>query len=172
VNAETNNAEIARLAQQLVTRASAAGIMVTCAESCTGGLVAAALTDIAGASAVLDRGFVTYSNAAKTDLLGVAPATLVAHGAVSAETATEMADGALGNANGTSLAVSITGIAGPGGGSADKPVGLVFFGRAIAGGSTQSWRHHFTGDRVSIRQQATMRALKLIIEGIPGQDHA
>ena len=127
MNAETNNAEIARLAQQLVTRASAAGIMVTCAESCTGGLVAAALTDIAGASAVLDRGFVTYSNAAKTDLLGVAPATLVAHGAVSPETATEMADGALGNANGTSLAVSITGIAGPGGGSADKPVGLVFF---------------------------------------------
>ena len=172
MNAETNNAEIARLAQQLVTRASVAGIMVTCAESCTGGLVAAALTDIAGASAVLDRGFVTYSNAAKTDLLGVAPATLVAHGAVSPETATEMADGALGNANGTSLAVSITGIAGPGGGSADKPVGLVFFGRAIAGGSTQSWRHHFTGDRVSIRQQATMRALKLIIEGIPGQDYA
>ena len=144
MNAETNNAEIARLAQQLVTRASAAGIMVTCAESCTGGLVAAALTDIAGASAVLDRGFVTYSNAAKTDLLGVAPATLVAHGAVSPETATEMADGALGNANGTSVAVSITGIAGPGGGSADKPVGLVFFGRAIAGGNTQSWRLHHT----------------------------
>ena len=148
MNAETNNAEIARLAQQLVTRASAAGIMVTCAESCTGGLVAAALTDIAGASAVLDRGFVTYSNAAKTDLLGVAPATLVAHGAVSPETATEMADGALGNANGTSLAVSITGIAGPGGGSADKPVGLVFFGRAIAGQHTKlaaslHWRPRF-----------------------------
>ena len=171
MNAETYNAEIAGLAQQLVTRASAAGIMVTCAESCTGGLVAAALTAIAGASAVLDRSFVTYSNAAKMDLLDVAPTTLVAHGAVSAETATEMAHGALGNANGTSLAVSITGIAGPGGG-AEKPVGLVFFGRAIAGGSTQSWRYHFTGDRVSIRQQATMRALILMIEGISGLDHA
>ena len=172
MNAETNNAKIARLAQQLVIRASAAGMMVTCAESCTGGLVAAALTDIAGASAVLDRGFVTYSNAAKTDLLGVAPATLLTHGAVSAETAIEMAHGALGTANGTSLAVSITGIAGPGGGSTDKPVGLVFFGRAIAGGRTQSWWHYFTGDRISIRQQATMRALDLMIEGITGQDQA
>jgi nicotinamide-nucleotide amidase len=83
-----------------------------------------------------------------------------------------MVHGALATATGTSLAVSITGIAGPGGGSADKPVGLVFFGRAIAGGGTQSWRHHFTGDRASIREQATMRALNLMIEGIPAQDHA
>jgi nicotinamide-nucleotide amidase len=116
----------ARLAREVLTLARARGQTIATAESCTGGLVAAALTSIAGSSDVMDRGFVTYSNAAKTAMLGV-PASLIAEvGAVSADVAAAMAEGAL-RASGASLAVSITGIAGPGGGSAAKPVGLVHF---------------------------------------------
>ena len=107
--------------------------MVATAESCTGGLVAGALTDIAGSSAVVDRGFVTYTNEAKQQMLGVPPTTLEKFGAVSRETAEAMAHGALGHAQ-ADLAVSITGIAGPGGGSPEKPVGLVHFAAASRGG--------------------------------------
>ena len=106
--------------------------MLATAESCTGGMIAAALTDIAGSSAVVDRGFVTYSNEAKMDMLGVSAATLDAHGAVSRETALEMAAGALARSR-AGIALSVTGIAGPGGGSAEKPVGLVWFGLAMTG---------------------------------------
>ncbi len=109
------------------------GLKVATAESCTGGLVAGALTEIAGSSDVVDRGFVTYSNAAKHAMLGVAEATLARHGAVSRETAEAMARGALGHAD-ADLAVAVTGIAGPGGGSAAKPVGLVHFAAAARDG--------------------------------------
>src|SRR5580765_8191924 len=112
----------------------ARGLKVATAESCTGGLVAGALTDIAGSSAVVDRGFVTYTNAAKHQMLGVPNATIERHGAVSRETAEAMVRGALGHAH-ADLAVSITGIAGPGGGSADKPVGLVHFTAASRSGN-------------------------------------
>ena len=153
-------------ARRVIKAAAKAGIMVTCAESCTGGMVTAALTDIAGASAVLDRGFVTYSNAAKTDLLGVDEAILNAHGAVSPQTAYAMATGALKAAPNAHLAVSITGIAGPGGGSAEKPVGLVYFGCAVRGSTTATRKCQFDGDRTAIRQQAAMFALTLIDENI------
>ncbi|QEW20587.1 Nicotinamide-nucleotide amidohydrolase PncC [Marinibacterium anthonyi] len=115
----------------LLQAARDAGIMIATAESCTGGMVAAALTDIAGSSDVVDRGFVTYSNAAKRDMLGVRQATLDAHGAVSEEVAAEMAQGAVDH-SGAGLAVSITGIAGPGG-SEFKPEGRVCFGLAMDG---------------------------------------
>ncbi|WP_299961884.1 CinA family protein [uncultured Roseobacter sp.] len=116
------------LAAQIIEKASKSGLNITTAESCTGGMVAAALTDVPGASAVVERGVVTYSNAAKTEMLGVAPKTLAAHGAVSEEVAAEMAAGALARAR-AGLAVSITGIAGPGG-SEHKPEGRVCFGLA------------------------------------------
>lgn len=154
------------LAGDVVAGAAARGIMVTVAESCTGGMVAAALTDIAGASAVLDRGFVTYSNAAKSDLLGVAQSTLVAHGAVSGETAAEMAAGALTAASLCQVAVSITGIAGPGGGTAEKPVGLVWFGLAVRGGEVITKRCQFDGDRSAIRAQAAETAMTLLLDGM------
>jgi nicotinamide-nucleotide amidase len=112
----------------ILAAARAQGIRITCAESCTGGMVAVSLTDIAGSSDVFDRGFVTYSNAAKTDMLGVLPATLKSYGAVSEPVAMEMAQGALKHSQAT-LAVSITGIAGPGG-SEHKPEGRVCFGLA------------------------------------------
>ena len=154
------------LAADVVAGAAARGIMVTVAESCTGGMVAAALTDIAGASAVLDRGFVTYSNAAKSDLLGVAESTLVAHGAVSGETAAEMAAGALTAASLCQVAVAITGIAGPGGGTAEKPVGLVWFGLAVRGGEVITRRCQFDGDRSAIRAQAAETAMTLLLDGM------
>ena len=113
-------------ATDLIARYRAAGLMAATAESCTGGLIAALLTDIPGSSAVLERGFVVYSNAAKQELLGVPAETLARYGAVSAETARAMAEGALG-ASRAEVAVSVTGVAGPDGGSAEKPVGLVHF---------------------------------------------
>ena len=166
----TGNAHQAHagLAARVVSSASAHGVMVTVAESCTGGMVAAALTDISGASAVLDRGFVTYSNAAKSELLDVSENTLMAHGAVSAETAAEMAAGALAAAPLCHVAVAITGIAGPGGGSAEKPVGLVWVGMAIRGGKTITRRCQFDGDRTAIRGRAAERALALLLEGLDG----
>ena len=157
---------LASIAEQLVGRATKAGIMLTCAESCTGGMVAAALTDISGASAVLDRGFVTYSNEAKMDLLGVQDSTLKAHGAVSSETAGEMAAGALGAASNAGIAIAITGIAGPGGGSIEKPVGLVWFGLAKAGSVPVTEHHVFTGDRAAIRQQAAHHALSMMLNAL------
>jgi nicotinamide-nucleotide amidase len=138
----------------------ARGWHVATAESCTGGLVVAALTAIAGSSDVVDRGFVTYSNEAKMELLGVPEATLAAHGAVSAETTLAMARGAVARA-GVDLAVSITGIAGPGGGSAEKPVGMIYLGVATGGGG-HTERHIFPGDRDGIRRAAMIRALEML----------
>lgn len=136
--------------------------MIATAESCTGGLVAALLTEVAGASAVIDRGFVTYSNEAKTALLGVPPDLLAAHGAVSSETAGAMARGALGRSD-AHCAVSITGIAGPGGGSDTKPVGLVHFGLALADGTLTLAERRF-GDigRSAVRQAAVRQVLTMI----------
>ncbi|MEC7486587.1 MAG: CinA family protein [Pseudomonadota bacterium] len=159
---------VGELADILVKRATAARVMVVTAESCTGGMVAAAITDVAGASAVLDRGLVTYSNNAKQDLLGVPTATLDTHGAVSMETAVAMAEGALAASPQAGLAVAITGIAGPGGGSAEKPVGLVWFGVAESTGETRTARHVFSGDRTAIRRQAVATALTLLADALSG----
>jgi nicotinamide-nucleotide amidase len=139
-------------------------LMVATAESCTGGLVAGALTDIAGSSAVVDRGFVTYTNAAKHQMLGVPTATIERHGAVSRETAEAMARGALGHAN-ADIAVSITGIAGPGGGSADKPVGLVHFAAASRNGDLIHRERRF-GDigRGEVRRRSVLQALSMLTE--------
>ncbi|WP_018391146.1 CinA family protein [Ancylobacter sp. FA202] len=142
----------------------ARGLTVSTAESCTGGLVAGALTEIAGSSDVVDRGFVTYSNDAKQEMLGVSAATLAAHGAVSEETAREMVAGLLRAAK-TSLGVSITGIAGPGGGSADKPVGLVHFAAGTASGKVITRREVFAGqDRAGVRRLAVLTALAMLAE--------
>lgn len=140
------------------------GWTVATAESCTGGLVAGALTAIPGSSDVVDRGFVTYSNAAKMAMLGVPPETLEAHGAVSAQTAEAMARGALAAA-GTALAVSITGVAGPGGGSAEKPVGLVHFGCAREDGTVLLREMRFGAlSRDEIRARSVAVALDLLAE--------
>ncbi len=125
-------------------------------------MVAAALTDIAGSSDVVERGFVTYSNAAKSELLAVSPALIAAQGAVSREVAAAMAAGALARAP-VDLAVSITGIAGPGGGSAAKPVGLVWFGIGRKGRTIATESHIFPGDRAAVRLAATRHALKLLL---------
>jgi nicotinamide-nucleotide amidase len=136
-------------------------LKVVTAESCTGGLVAAALTAIAGSSDVVDRGFVTYSNEAKHEMLGVALDTLENHGAVSEPVARAMARGALTHSL-ASISVSVTGVAGPGGGSAEKPVGLVHFAAARAGFEIIAERHVFPGDRDGIRRLATITALGLL----------
>jgi nicotinamide-nucleotide amidase len=138
------------------------GLKIATAESCTGGLVAAALTDIAGSSAVVDRGFVTYSNEAKQQMLGVSAATLKRHGAVSAETVAAMARGALKNSQ-ADLAVAITGIAGPGGGSKQKPVGLVYFAAARRGGSRLARvRRYGSIGRRHVRRRSVAEALALL----------
>ncbi|PSM19896.1 CinA family protein [Nitratireductor sp. StC3] len=151
------------LAEAVLAACKRRGLMLATAESCTGGMIAAALTDIAGSSAVVDRGFVTYSNEAKMEMLGVTGATLAAHGAVSAETARAMAAGALARSR-AGLALSVTGIAGPGGGSAEKPVGLVWFGVAEKGRETETHRKIFAGqDRDAVRQNTVGTALELIL---------
>jgi len=150
----------------LIARCAAKGITITTAESCTGGLIAALLTEISGSSAVLDRGFVTYSNVAKTEMLGV-PASLIAtYGAVSAEVACAMAEGALRHSK-ASLSVAVTGIAGPGGGTDVKPVGLVHFARAQSGYAPDHFGQCFDNKgRASIRRAALEFALSLLEESI------
>jgi len=145
----------------LIAAARKRGLMLTSAESCTGGMVAVALTDVAGSSEVFDRGFVTYSNAAKIEMLGVSPATLTRFGAVSEEVATEMALGALDHSK-ADLAVSVTGIAGPGG-SEHKPEGRVCFGLAIKGRETRSETVEFGAiGRGNVRLAARDHALALL----------
>jgi len=138
------------------------GLKVATAESCTGGLVAGALTEVPGSSDVLDRGFITYSNAAKEAMLGVPAATLERHGAVSRETAEAMAAGALAMSD-ADLAVAITGVAGPGGGSAEKPIGLVHFAAAARGGR-RVHREKRYGDigRSAVRAQSVAEALTML----------
>ena len=153
-------------AKQVIELARTRGVKIATAESCTGGLIAGALTDIAGSSAGVDRGFVTYSNSAKMEMLEVSPETVQAHGAVSSQTAQQMAEGALAHSQ-ASLTVSVTGIAGPGGGSADKPVGLVWFGLAQAGKPTRTLSRKF-GDvgRDRVRALTVEQALRLLIDAL------
>jgi PncC family amidohydrolase len=151
------NARLDALASELASALGESGSSLSCAESCTGGLAAAAITDIPGASGFFLGGLVAYSNAAKERLLAVPAATIDAHGAVSAETAIAMAGGAA-SAFGSDYAFSITGIAGPGGGSSDKPVGTVWFGFRSPG-STVSASAFFTGDRQAVRDAAAEFAL-------------
>ena len=155
---------IETLARAVFESCRATGAILATAESCTGGMIAVALTDIAGSSEIFDRGFVTYSNAAKTEMLGVDADLILRVGAVSAEVAEAMAVGVLERSN-AAVAVSVTGIAGPGGGSAEKPVGLVCFGLATAKGVTTE-RALFQGDRANIRAQAADRGLRLLLEGL------
>ena len=153
------------LAKDVVERASAAGIVIATAESCTGGMISAAITAIAGSSRVLDRGFVTYSNAAKMDMLSVSAETLDTQGAVSEQVAAEMAAGALKHSNAT-LSVSVTGIAGPGG-SDFKPEGRVCFGIATNDGvETQQIDFGALG-RTGVREATVAHALELLLEKLP-----
>ena len=139
----------------------AQNLMIAAAESCTGGLIAASLTEIAGSSEVVDRGFVTYSNEAKNEAIGVNTALIKAHGAVSAEVATAMAAGALTHSR-ADTAVAVTGIAGPGGGTTEKPVGLVFIGGARLGHRPLVERHIFDGDRNQVRYATVLRAFDVL----------
>ncbi len=142
----------------------AAGLWVACAESCTGGLVAAAITELPGASQVFERGFVTYSNLAKIEMLDVSEKTLAASGAVSRDVALEMARGALARSK-ADIAVSVTGVAGPGGGSDEKPVGLVHFGCAERSGRARHVERRFGAlSRAEIRAAAVEQALALLLE--------
>ncbi|MFO1134801.1 MAG: CinA family protein [Rhodoblastus sp.] len=156
------DAALEERAKRLVERYTAAGLTIATAESCTGGLAAGLITEIAGSSAVLERGFVVYSNAAKIGMLGVSPETIDAVGAVSEATAREMAVGALENSR-ADVAVSITGVAGPGGGSAEKPVGLVHFACARRGRPTVHVERRF-GEigRGAVRKASIEQALELL----------
>jgi len=154
--------DIHDLAQKIIGTYTSEKRKIVTAESCTGGLIAAALTQIPGSSAVLERGFVTYSNDAKIEALGVLPEMLEEFGAVSGEVAEAMARGALEFSH-ADVAVSATGIAGPGGGSTAKPVGLVFIGLATRAGATFHYKCQFKGDRDDIRTQAVREALGLAL---------
>ena len=154
-------------ARNLLAQMDAKRMTLATAESCTGGLIAAALTAIAGSSSVVMAGFVTYSNDAKQKMIGVSPESLSQHGAVSAEVARAMAEGARARA-GVSLALSCTGIAGPGGATPGKPVGLVFIGCARDGASTLVERHVFPGDRAAVREATVAAALDLARRSVTG----
>lgn len=152
------------LAAEIIAKLKARAATLAVAESCTGGLLADTFVSVAGASAVFDRGFVTYSNQAKIDLLGVEAETLAQYGAVSSQVACQMADGACANAKST-YALSTTGIAGPDGGSVDKPVGLVYIALSTPAG-TKTEQFMFSGDRQAIRQAAVESALKMLLESV------
>jgi len=154
------------LAKRIGQRLKGANAVLVTAESCTGGWVAQVITSVAGSSAWFDRGFITYSNAAKRELLGVRAETLAQHGAVSEETAREMALGALARSQG-SVAVSVTGVAGPAGGTKEKPVGTVCFAWARTDGVHAETRR-FSGDRESVRKQSVIRALEGVMNTLDG----
>jgi nicotinamide-nucleotide amidase len=156
------SSDLYQKANELLNACKARGWMLATAESCTGGLIAGLLTEIAGSSAVVERGFVTYANAAKTELLGVPESLLAEHGAVSEACARAMAEGALARSP-ADLAVAVTGIAGPGGGSAEKPVGLVQFATAARGAETRLDRRIFPGDRQAVRLAAVNHALDMLL---------
>ena len=158
---DTTAGLVERLARALVAR----GATMAAAESCTGGLVAAACTARPGSSAWFERGVVTYSNAAKTELLGVAEALIVAHGAVSAEVAQAMAEGVIARTPAT-FAVAVTGIAGPDGGTAAKPVGTVWIATCARGEAADAVLLQASGDRAAVRAQSVVRALERLLERV------
>jgi nicotinamide-nucleotide amidase len=153
--------ELRDAAEHLLHACRQRKLKVVTAESCTGGLIAATLTAIAGSSDVVDRAFVTYSNEAKRDMIGVPWKAIMTHGAVSEPVARAMAEGALAHSD-ADLAVSVTGVAGPGGGTAEKPVGLVHLGASRKGGGTITERHIFSGDRDGIRRISVLTALSML----------
>lgn len=159
------------LAAQIGGLLKAHGMMLATAESCTGGGVAQAVTEISGSSAWFERGFVTYANAAKVEMLGVRQSTLDAHGAVSELTVREMAEGALRHSH-AHMAVAVSGIAGPTGGTPEKPVGTVWFAWAVHGGQTRAQVHHFSGTRSEIRGQSVRIALQGVLQMLNGLTEA
>lgn len=161
-------ADLHALARRLGDRLAAAGLMLATAESCTGGWIAKALTDVAGSSSWFGAGLVTYSNDAKRSLLGVGAQTLEAHGAVSEATVREMAAGALA-ASGADIAVAVSGIAGPDGGTADKPVGTVWFAWAVSAATPVIWAEcvRFDGDRETVRRRSVCHALGGVLARVP-----
>ncbi len=162
-----NDQELAALAARVAEALLARGWMLAAAESCTGGWVAKVCTDIAGSSRWFERGFVTYTNEAKQELLGVAAATLAREGAVSEATVREMAQGALAHSR-AQLALAVSGIAGPGGATPRKPVGLVCFAWATQDGVCVSRHRHFDGDRDAVRRQAVAAALSGVLDVLRG----
>jgi nicotinamide-nucleotide amidase len=159
------SADILDRARRVVAACKTRGLSLAAAESCTGGLIAGAITEIAGASDIFERGFVTYSNEAKIELLAVPEEVLVGHGAVSEPVARAMAEGAVANSAAV-IAIAVTGIAGPGGGSTEKPVGLVHLACAQRGQPTLHIRQVFPGDRTGIRIAAVSAALDLVLKRI------
>lgn len=154
----------AEIVEQLAEALRTRGWRLATAESCTGGLIAAACTDLAGSSDWFERGFVSYSNAAKTELLGVPPALIAAHGAVSEAVVRAMAEGAVTHSR-AEVSVAVTGVAGPSGGSADKPVGTVWFGWCV-GGQIHAERLLFAGDRAAVRAQTVAHALGRLLQWV------
>lgn len=161
--ARVSDEELHQLASELGDKLKARGWMLATAESCTGGWVGQLLTALPGSSRWYERGFITYANAAKVEMLGVSPDTLQTHGAVSENTAAEMAAGALKHSH-AQATLSITGIAGPGGGTPQKPVGLVCYGWALADGTVMTSTCRLDGDREEIRSRAVAAALRGLIE--------
>jgi nicotinamide-nucleotide amidase len=153
------------LAQRVGARLKEKGLVLATAESCTGGWVAQVVTSVSGSSEWFDRGFVTYSNDAKREMIGVGVETLDRHGAVSEETAREMAAGAL-TASRAQIAVAITGVAGPTGGTPQKPVGMVCFAWAVRGGTVDSTTQHFGGDREAVRRESVIFALQGVVDRV------
>ena len=161
LDAQALEANLTQISLQLIQQ----GHMLATAESCTGGMIAAACTDLAGASTWFERGFVTYSNAAKTQMLGVPAVLIEQHGAVSEAVARAMADGALAHSQ-AQVSLAVTGVAGPAGGSEAKPVGTVWFGWCVAG-ETHSEVQHFGGDRAAIRAATVRYALQRLLGWLP-----
>ncbi len=151
------------LAAQVGEMLKSRGLMLATAESCTGGGVAEAVTDIPGSSEWFERGFITYANQAKIEMLGVREATLLKHGAVSEMTVREMAEGALRHSH-AHISLAVSGIAGPGGGTPEKPVGTVWFAWSLRDGVTQARKHHLSGNRAEIRAQSVRIALQGLLE--------
>jgi nicotinamide-nucleotide amidase len=162
-----SDSELRSAAETVAERLLESGWMMAVAESCTGGWVAKVCTDLAGSSQWFERGFVTYTNQAKQEMLGVTEGTLAVHGAVSEATVAEMASGALQNSR-ANLALAISGIAGPSGATDEKPVGMVCFGFALQNGDTWAERCHFKGDREEVRRQSVLYGLQGILRRLDG----
>lgn len=165
--------DLTSLAHELGRALRARVLALAAAESCTGGWIGRVVTAVPGSSAWFERGFITYSNAAKSEMLGVPESLLAAHGAVSEPVVRAMAEGAL-RASRAQVSVAVTGIAGPDGGSPDKPVGTVWFGWARAGGATRAERHQLAGDREAVRRQSVAVALLGLLDVMaaePGRQH-